>query len=46
MGKKVRSQTFETFLDPVEVAQYVIFTISFDAELVSEEIRLNRLVTQ
>lgn len=46
MGKKVPGQTFETFLDPVEVAQYVIFAISFDTELVSEEIRLNRLVTQ
>lgn len=46
MGKKVRGQTFDTFLDPVEVAQYVVFTIAFDAELVSEEVRLNRLVTQ
>lgn len=46
MGKKVRGQIFETFLDPVEVAQYVIFAISFNAALVSEEIRLNRLVTQ
>lgn len=46
MGKKVQGQSFETFLDPVEVAQYAIFAISFDAELVSEEIRLNRLIVQ
>lgn len=31
MGKKVRGQKFETFLDPVEVAQYAIFAISTDS---------------
>lgn len=34
------------FLDPVEVAQSAIFANSSDAELVSEEIRLNRLALQ
>lgn len=46
MGKKVRGQKYETFLDPVEVAQYVIFSLAFDAELIGEEIRLNRVITQ
>ena len=46
MGKKVKNQTFETFIDPKEIAEYVSFVISFDAELVSEEIRLNRMVVK
>jgi NAD(P)-dependent dehydrogenase (short-subunit alcohol dehydrogenase family) len=44
MGKKVTNQDFETFMDPKEIAKYIGFVISFDAELVSEEIRLNRMV--
>ena len=44
MGKKVKNQTFETFINPKEVAEFVSFVISFDAEMVSEEIRLNRMV--
>jgi NAD(P)-dependent dehydrogenase (short-subunit alcohol dehydrogenase family) len=46
MGEQVRNQNYETFLDPKEVAEYVCFVISFDAGLVSEEIRLNRTVVQ
>ena len=44
MGKKVPGQDFRTFLDPIDVARYLIFTISFDSELISEEIRLNRAI--
>lgn len=43
MGKISNDQNFETFLNPKEIAKYVIFLISFDNELVSEEIRLNRI---
>ena len=43
MGKITKDQDFETFLDPKEVAKYVVFAISFDKELISEEIRLNRM---
>lgn len=42
MGKQDKKQDYETFLDPKEVAEYIIFCISFDKELISEEIRLNR----
>lgn len=44
MGKMVKNQDFETFIAPKEIAEYVSFVISFDTELVSEEIRLNRMV--
>jgi NAD(P)-dependent dehydrogenase (short-subunit alcohol dehydrogenase family) len=46
MGKKVRGQTYETFMSPQEVARYLTFIISFDAEMISEEIRLNRVNVQ
>ena len=44
MGTRVPGQDFSTFLDPADVARYLSFVLSFDSELVSEEIRLNRLV--
>ena len=44
MGTRVPGQDFSTFLDPADIARYLAFVISFDTELVSEEIRLNRLV--
>ncbi|NDF36089.1 MAG: SDR family oxidoreductase [Nitrosopumilaceae archaeon] len=43
MGKLSKDQDYETFLDPSEVAKYVEFVILFDDDLVSEEIRLNRI---
>ena len=43
MGKITKDQNFETFLDPKEIAKYVVFTISFDKELISDEIKLNRM---
>ena len=43
MGKISEEQDFETFLDPKEIAKYIIFAISFDNELISEEIKLNRI---
>ena len=43
MGKLSKDQDFSTFLDPSEIAKYIEFVIKFDKELVSEEIRLNRI---
>jgi NAD(P)-dependent dehydrogenase (short-subunit alcohol dehydrogenase family) len=46
MGRHTPGQRFETFLRPDEVARYLSFIITFDAELISEEVRLNRMVVQ
>lgn len=46
MGRQDKKQDFETFIDPKEVAEYIGFVLSFDTELVSEEIRLNRMVVR
>ena len=43
MGKKVKNQDFDTFLDPIEIAKYIIFSISFDDEMISNEIQLKRI---
>jgi 3-oxoacyl-[acyl-carrier protein] reductase len=43
MGRLSKDQNFETFLNPSEVAEYVAFVVSFDKELISEEVRLNRI---
>jgi len=44
MGKLIKNQCYETFLDPQEIAEYLAFICSFDGEMISEEIRLNRMV--
>jgi short-subunit dehydrogenase len=46
MGKQVPNQDFSTFLDPADVAAYVVFTISFESNIISEEVRVNRLIIQ
>jgi len=46
MGRKVRGQTYETFMRADDVARYLTFMISFDAEMISEEVRLNRIQVQ
>jgi NAD(P)-dependent dehydrogenase (short-subunit alcohol dehydrogenase family) len=46
MGKLVPGQIYETFMRPDEVARYISFMMSFDAEMISEEVRLNRVIVQ
>jgi NAD(P)-dependent dehydrogenase (short-subunit alcohol dehydrogenase family) len=43
MGEKVPRQTYDTFIEPSEIAEYVAFVIGFDSTMVSEEVRLNRM---
>jgi NAD(P)-dependent dehydrogenase (short-subunit alcohol dehydrogenase family) len=42
MGKLDERQDFNSFLDPAEVAKFIIFTSSFRGEMIVEESRLNR----
>jgi 3-oxoacyl-[acyl-carrier protein] reductase len=46
MGIADKRQDFSTFLDPKEVAEYIIFMMSYDTELISEEVRVNRIVVR
>jgi len=43
MARLSKDQDYETFLNPTEVAKYIEFIIQFDGNLISEEIRLNRI---
>ena len=46
MGRLVPNQSFDTFIDPEELAEYLAFVISFDGNSITEEIRLNRVLIQ
>ena len=46
MGKKVKNQDFSTFIDPKELAEYIVLTVSFDSNMISEELRINRFKIQ
>ena len=46
MGLATKDQDYTTFLDPVDVAKYVLFIISFDSNIVSEEIFLKRMLVR
>ncbi len=43
MGKISKEQNFETFLNPIEVAEAILFAITFDENMVINEMRLNRM---
>ena len=43
MGKLVVDQNYETFLNPKEIAEFITKIISFNNEMISEEIRINRI---
>ena len=46
MGEQTVGQDFSTFLDPSDVAQYVSFAISFDSNIMTEEIFLKRMIVR
>jgi len=44
MGRSVKNQDFSTFLDPKEVARFIVDLVSLDGSMIAEEVRLNRMV--
>ena len=44
MGRLVRNQDFSTFIDPIELAAFIVELISHDGQMISEEVRVNRMV--
>ena len=42
MGKKIKEQNYETFMEPNEIADFIVYTISFDSQLSTPEIQLMR----
>ena len=43
MGRLSKNQDFDTFLEPEDVAEFLINALCYDKELVADEIRLNRM---
>ena len=43
MGRETIGQDYETFLDPVDIARFVVFSISFESNIMTEEIFLKRM---
>lgn len=46
MGQKITWQDYNTLIDPEDIAEYISFIISFDGDMVVDEARLNRMITQ
>ena len=46
MGKSVIGQNYETFLNPDEIAELIVRLVSFDNEMISQEIQLSRMDQQ
>lgn len=43
MGKRVKGQSYSTFINPKEIASVIVNLIQFDKEMLIEEIRLDRM---
>ncbi len=41
MGKMIKGD-WNTFIDPKELAQYIVYILKFDSELITEEVTINR----
>lgn len=46
MGKQVPNQDFETFLEPADIAEFVVDMLAKDSNMISEEVRLNRVIVR
>jgi short-subunit dehydrogenase len=46
IGLETEGQDYSTFIDPNDIARYVVFVISFDSNIVSDEILLKRMVLE
>jgi len=44
MGKKVLNQDYSTFMSPAEISKFICELISYDSNMIAEEIRLNRVI--
>jgi len=43
MGKKVKNQNFDEFIDPIEISKILVTCLSLDKNMVIDEIKLNRM---
>tara|TARA_R110000824_G_scaffold326043_2_gene512933 strand:+ start:3598 stop:4287 length:690 start_codon:yes stop_codon:yes gene_type:complete len=46
MGRQVEGQDYNTFMEPDEIAHFIVNAIKHDGNMISEEVRLNRVFIQ
>ena len=46
MGEKVINQDYSTFMNPSEISKFICELISYDTNMIAEEIRLNRVIVR
>jgi NAD(P)-dependent dehydrogenase (short-subunit alcohol dehydrogenase family) len=46
MGRQIKHQDPDTFIDPQEMGKFVVDTIAYDGHMIAEEVRLNRMFVQ
>ena len=46
MGRQVEGQDYNTFMEPDEIAHFIVDAIEHDGNMISEEVRLNRVFIQ
>ena len=42
MGRKVKNQNYQTFIQPEEIAKFLVDIISYDTEMIPNEVQLKR----
>ena len=43
MGKQIKEQNYSTFINPKDIAEIILTSIQFDKEMITPEIRLDRI---
>ena len=48
MGREVEKlgQEYDTFIEPAEIADFIVNNTAFDGNMIAEEVRLNRVFIQ
>ena len=46
MGKTIKNQDYNTFMEPKEIADFITKIISYDGNMIPEETRLNRVIVR
>ncbi|WP_205097930.1 SDR family NAD(P)-dependent oxidoreductase [Candidatus Nitrosotenuis uzonensis] len=46
MGKTIKNQNYESFIDPNDVADFIVKIISYDNEMIPNEVQLKRMIVK
>jgi hypothetical protein len=46
MGKTIKNQNYESFIDPNDIADFIVKIISYDSEMIPNEIQLKRMIVK